>query len=143
MNFKRTPEEARELVAIALESGDYDQGQEMLHCTVDNTYCCLGVATCIYMNNEDHDINIETSPVYSYTCYDGVSDYLLGEVREWLGFATVDAVYKTSSLPDDNDTEGLSFKQIAKLFREPPPGLLDVEPSLRSRVYWRLKRWFA
>lgn len=122
MNFKHTPEEARNLVADALESGNYDQGHSVLHNILYNTWCCLGVATKVYMKHEEHNIKLEKKGLA--TTFDGNKILLLPSVKEWLGFNTNNGCYIGSSLITDNDTEGMSFIKIAKLFRNPPKGLL-------------------
>ena len=123
-----TPAEARDLVAQALESGEYEQGKGFL--CVDGKYCCLGVATEVYMKHYSQFISKTTSiikagKVTCYECWNEQStDYLLSPVREWLGFETSRGNFNESSLARLNDA-GTPFKEIAKLFRNPPEGLLE------------------
>lgn len=126
MNFRHTPEEARELVAIALESGAYKQGQGCLHNSVKDTYCCLGVAIRVFMSHEENSISVID---YSFArpleaTFDGEHAVLPSQVQEWLGFQELRGRYQTGYLVDDNDRNQLSFEQIAELFRNPPEGLL-------------------
>lgn len=126
-NFKHTPEEARELVAQALESGDFEQGVGRLY-NCDGTCDPLGVSIRVFMDHEEHNIKIE--PTHGGNKFNEEAFYLLPEVKEWLGFSTCRGHYngmynsRDCSLTIDNDKRGLSFEQIAKLFRNPPEGLL-------------------
>ena len=133
-----TPAEARELVAQALESGEYPQGTGCLS-RRDGKYCCLGVATEIFMEHNPGIIECATSGdgrnLYKYAQSQGKvvnysleeTDYLLKVVSDWLGFRTCQGYFGTSdscSLVHLNDT-GKPFSEIAKFFRNPPEGLLE------------------
>lgn len=48
--MNKIPEQAREIVATALESGEYIQGIEQLE--GGGRHCCLGVAIREFMNHE-------------------------------------------------------------------------------------------
>ncbi len=142
--FKHTPEEARELVAKALESGDYTQGNGFL-CREDR-YCCLGIACEMFIKHEAGGLTktggltkrgdsylkevqqygLEGDPVFS-------SAFLPSNVMAWLDFKYRDGTWdksmkvagtrSTSSMAATNDA-GVSFANIAVLFRNPPKGLL-------------------
>ncbi len=125
-----TPAQAREIVAQALESGEYAQGYGCLEDTGKLTHCCLGVATREFMKCEQHSITPKPAfPNSGEVSFDGSVRCLHQEVQAWLGFATRFGGYKSDS-PDDrislagaNDNK-VPFSEIAKLFRNPPEGLL-------------------
>ena len=118
-----TPAEARELVAQALESGEYKQGHGWL-CAYGR-YCCLGVATEVFMKHNPGIIETETPNVRMYKCGSAHEDRRLLEiVRRWLGFGDKSGFFNKDSLAALNDI-GTSFTEIAKLFRNPPEGLLE------------------
>jgi len=128
MNY--APEQARELVAQALESGDHIQGLSCLEDKRTNgmTYrCCLGVATRVYMEHEDNSITYSRGMGRTIFCESQGKEIcdvsLLPEVMEWLDFRTEDGDYGFESLVNEND-RGVSFIDIAKLFRNPPRELL-------------------
>ena len=125
-----TPAEARELVAQALESGEYEQGRMTL-CR-HNKYCCLGVATEIFMKHNPGVIEKidEGCSVVTYRHgEESTSACLLNPVWKWLGFNSRQGFlepsggYTRKTLADLND-KGTPFKEIAKIFRNPPEGLL-------------------
>ncbi len=128
-----TPAQAREIVAQALESGEYTQGQGCLE-REDGisgvTNCCLGVATREFMKCEQHSIT--PKPAFQNSgeiSFDGSVRSLSQEVQAWLGFNTRFGGYKSDS-PDQRislagaNDEKVPFSEIAKLFRNPPEGLL-------------------
>jgi len=142
-----TPEQARELVAQALESGEYTQGYGQLERNTPEgcTNCCLGVACrqfekhegTVYAYREEDDAN---------TCFEKEVTKLPYRVQQWLGFSNASGGYDTGYLTEDNDGDvvrnpdkglkldennqlvyagGKSFTEIAELFRNPPEGLLE------------------
>lgn len=122
--MNNTPTEAREIVAQALESGEYTQGYACLEDAGKHTHCCLGVATREFMKYEQHSIT--PKPVFphsSETSFDGSVRCLPQEVQAWLGFDKRFGNYSNTSLADKNDNK-VPFSEIAKLFRNPPEGLL-------------------
>jgi len=125
--MNNTPEQARELVAQALESGEHIQGTGCLERkNINGIYrCCLGVATRVYMEHENNSIicEHEQGKTVFRSGLDRRRDRLLTEVRVWLGFRSQNGGYKVGSLGHDNDN-GMSFTEIAKLFRNPPKGLI-------------------
>lgn len=135
MNY--TPEQARELVACALESGKYKQEQKMLHNYKTDKYCCLGLATHLFMLHESHNIKItqdsNSQKTYYNEEYHRKSTTLLFSVQNWLGFTYPNGAYgpwlpnyTRTGLAADND-KGMSFVEIAEKFRNPPAGLLLKE----------------
>lgn len=131
--FKCNPVEARELVARALTSRMYHQGEKLLkHCDEWGalTYCCFGVALEVFCANE-HNIpqwsNTSGDGCYTFE-FDGHDADLPPEVQEWLGFAHsmgkfIDDCNHQTSLTELNDN-GTSFDEIAEIFRNPPSSLL-------------------
>ncbi len=154
MTYKNAPAEARELVALALESGKFKQGEGAL-CR-DGKYCCLGVACEVFINTERPDFD-HGEGISIHSSQDGRhsfgpehdTSFLPFEVQEWLGFNGPEGHFELlyaedlmgydseemeldddpaswDSLADVND-HGVSFKLIAPLFRNPPEGLLCDE----------------
>ena len=126
MNY--TPEQARELVAQALESGEHIQGTGCLERkNINGLYrCCLGVAMRVYMEHENNSISC--SYTHQKTIFrsgpDRQHETLLPEVRRWLGLRSEHGGYESGSLIHDND-RGVPFVDMAKLFRNPPGNLLE------------------
>lgn len=125
--MNNTPAEAREIVAQALESGEYTQGIGCLERRDEIsgvTYCCLGVATREFMKCEQHSITTRRATIAGGTLFDDSSSHLPSEVKTWLGFATSSGDFdNNTSLADVNDQRH-PFSKIAELFRNPPEGLL-------------------
>ena len=145
--FNNTPEQARRLVAVALRSGKYKQGQGWLCRTPKGAdtpeYCCLGVATIVAMESEpiiSENLTTERTPgrddeVTRYIS-GGIPDqadaaFLPEVVQVWLGFRTNSGAYAavnglgSHSLTQINDSDGASFEDIAAVFETPPDGLLS------------------
>lgn len=78
--------------AEALESGEYEQGQNRLHDFVENTYCCLGVAEKIGLCKV-RDARYSVHPFASFNDHDLYNFVVL------------------------NDERGYSFEQIAEVIR--------------------------
>ena len=132
MNFKLTPEQARNAVADALESGEYTQGRFALHNLLNDSYCCLGVACDIFCKIEE-PLNRKPTDFKSRESIEGYDDCLPLKVQEWLGFTTkggnfAELIHDKGSLVALNDRTDLGFKFIATLFRNPPKGLCLEEP---------------
>ncbi len=131
MMFRHTPEEARNLVADALESGEYEQIVGWL--TLSHGHCCLGVACEVFMEVETDNFLEKTEGLRGTSQYAGSSSVLPIKVQNWLGFNSSDGEWKEEdddaediihdSLVARNDS-GTPFEEIAKLFRDPPEGLL-------------------
>jgi hypothetical protein len=118
-----------ELLANALESGEYKQGNFRLR--ANDEYCCLGVACDIYIKNvcgqwkfREHSQRYEFNIGYYYE-----GTYLPKQVMEWFGFSDVNPVLMaktedgcvgTASVLNDgiDGKNRKSFKQMAKLFRK-------------------------
>lgn len=73
------------LLVTALRSGDYEQGQGMLHHVPDNTWCCLGVACDIARKN---GLEIETAIFSGSERFGNTGSDLPPKVRDWYGFTT-------------------------------------------------------
>lgn len=128
--MNKTPAEAREIVANALESGEYTQGGTYLEFLSDDGFrhCCLGVATREFMKHESVDIDVKLGlGGQGCTAFDCSSVSLCITVRDWLGFRRSSGAYNLdqgrTALSINNDN-GMPFIEIAELFRNPPEGLL-------------------
>jgi hypothetical protein len=121
----------RKLLADALESGRFKQGEKFLCQKVDGNqlYCCLGVACELAMENgvrlvkEEYDAYMN---VFYYSGSNGqrITGVLPCEVKKWLGFTDNNGMFtnpllddQKMSLVDANDS-GSSFLEIAKMIRE-------------------------
>lgn len=123
--MNNTPSQAREIVAQALESGEYTQGVGCLERGDDVvTNCCLGVATREFMKCEQHSIIPVRASRSSDIIFGNNVTSLPKEVQTWLGFADRFGKYSGTTLADTNDYLKLPFSEIAELFRHPPEGLL-------------------
>ena len=106
----------------ALRSGEYKQGCGVLHNSSENTFCCLGVLTDLYI--KEHGGEWEDTKHTDAMMFDGQPYYLPIPVQEW---ADVDRAHEVlvkekgqrirRPLPWLNDHE-LDFKGIADLIEE-------------------------
>jgi len=110
----------------ALRSGSYKQGVGGLH-SIDqegnSTFCCLGVACNLYLN-EVGDLttrNARGNDIETSVAYGEEYSYLPRQVAEWLGLWSYDGTFldpenillpEERSLADLNDN-GTSFTDIA------------------------------
>lgn len=120
-------ENAKKLVA-ALRSGEYRQGQSVLHNNLDDSFCCLGVACDIYMK-ENGGRWLYNEDYYNGLEYLNQWKHLPNLVQKWLGFATPTGDYYQdddylSSLVELNDS-GKSFDEIADVIESEPLGLFE------------------
>lgn len=108
----------------ALRSGEYRQGEGMLHHVRDDNYCCLGVL-CDLASKAG--VEVYVSVEFNRTSYDGNAHSLPPSVQEWawldselpeVGLSTA-AVLEVGGSEDEpahlaglNDN-GWSFEQIA------------------------------
>ena len=131
MKFKLKPNEARAALIKALRSGEYKQCQGRLHNTIDNTYCCLGVATDLFCKLE-FPLDFKNNN-YGYGCFihNGLRETtaLLPIVQDWLGFKDDCGCFNSDiahspSLMGMNDS-GKTFNEIADVLEVPPPGMLQ------------------
>lgn len=106
----------------ALKSGKYKQTTEQLY--DGKGFCCLGVATDLYLKEKGKEWQKETS-----RCYGVESQFtelqtseLTTEIASWYGLDShsPEVNYKGTSrtLMSLNDQTGLSFKKIAKLIKK-------------------------
>lgn len=69
----------------ALESGDYRQGKTVLHNLETDTWCCLGVACKVALDN-GLSLEIDSrSFIPSTETFDTAGAYLPLRVQQWLG----------------------------------------------------------
>lgn len=98
----------------ALESGEYAQTDGALRHT--DGYCCLGVECDLYAKkHEDWVWNDSLQFMGKYSEYDGD---LPIPVQEYVGLATEDGQFNSTSLVDHNDTFENTFPEIAAVIRE-------------------------
>ena len=111
----------------ALRSGSYKQGVGGLH-SIDqegnSTFCCLGVACNLYLN-EVGDLttrNARGNDIQTPVAYGEEYSYLPRQVAEWLGLWSYDGTFldpenillpEERSLADLNDN-GATFREIAE-----------------------------
>ena len=135
MNY--TPERARHLVANALESGEYDQGTSALFCPHTCQYSCLGIATIIFMQHETHSIRFgKVDDGLKFISYNDASDIrLLLEVQKWLEFRYCNGGYMSRKSLAGHNNQGMPFNELAKLFRNPPRGLILEGSSALDYLY--------
>lgn len=108
-------EENREIWCKALEMGKYLQTTGRLQ--TRNGFCCLGVACEVA---EKHGINVKRDEGILI----GGNLLAMPEVFEWLGLQDGRGEMEDGrSLTIMNDSERLSFKEIAEVIRSKPDGL--------------------
>lgn len=103
------------MLADALESGEYKQGERALRNGPD-MFCCLGVACDLYA--KEHP---EKQSWSFFNAFMGETAVLPKTVKDWFGFKTVtggltNLVEGYPSLLELNDG-GKDFKYIAKVIR--------------------------
>ena len=106
MSYKFKPE-IKELLAAALESGEYDQCPNELHNEVKDAYCCLGVLAKLYIKQLPE--NTIENDIYDYAL-DGDQEIPNDEICSW----ALEDFVPGKSLPCDAWT----FKLPDKDFRE-------------------------
>ena len=134
----------RESLALALESGAYNQACGALRRTDESGYCCLGVAEDVRMH-EDSTAE-KWGPNGGILCADGYQHAVLTQITaQWYGWEqnpkvcskqqvldlfgeTLDEIQSSRlelftlnesiNMIQLNDTFNLSFVQIAKIIRE-------------------------
>lgn len=119
-------ENAKKWVA-ALRSGKYTQGRLYLK-TADGSFCCLGVACEVAIEN-GVEIEITGNGHADSYLYDGRQSNLPLTVRKWVGLQTANGDYENTV--DDkcliglNDIEKKSFSEIADFIESEPQGLFQ------------------
>ena len=113
----------------ALRSGEYKQGKRRLH-NCDNTFCCLGVLTDLYMKEKggswvpplkDDDESCFRYVVDTKTASQGAIPPR--KVCEWAGLRSQHGTHLAGeSLVSLND-RGSTFQEIADLIVSEPDGL--------------------
>lgn len=115
------------LFVTALRSGQYAQTRHTLHDTIDNSYCCLGVACRVAkLNGLELEEIEERSIHYGTASFNGVTTELPKAVIKWYGFDSdgdLSLVHhslddKSYTAMEANDRDGLSFSEIADLVEE-------------------------
>lgn len=113
----------RKLWINALRSGNYKQGKYRLR-SVDNKYCCLGVACEVAFQN---GVQLQIRHHFHLYFYDENDGYPPMIVRDFFGLITEAGDYvqdnNLSSLSTDNDTLNYNFDEIANIIESEPCGL--------------------
>jgi hypothetical protein len=105
-----------------LLSGDYEQGQGLLHHTNDNTFCCLGVLCEIAV--EAGVVTKELSTDRRWYCYKGLDHrsgvVLIDDVLKWAGLVSNGSavVYDDKETLASLNDKGILFKEIADVIEE-------------------------
>ena len=130
-------ENAKAWVA-ALRSGEYEQGQHVLH-SESNRFCCLGVACDLAVKagiignplfNGDASV-----PRFEYG--DGMWGTVPEKVRLWLCLKTSAGWYRANgdiALTSDNDDRNKTFLEIADIIESEPDGLFMPEEPAAGAV---------
>lgn len=115
----------------ALESGKYRQGWRVLHNTMSNTWCCLGVACDVISDR----IALERTSNDLEESFNGIVYFLPDEATAALGLNDRTGSTYGKTLTSMNDW-GTSFPQIAAFIRSMPPGLFvpEMEELLRPHL---------
>lgn len=93
-----------ELLAAALESGEYQQGRQQLHMKdyeAGDRYCCLGVACEVAVKN-GLELNVREDSEGTRS-YDGSITILPRAVAQWYGFARDNGGEDSPSPWENND----------------------------------------
>jgi len=114
-------EEAREAWCLALESREYAQTKAMLQ--GGKGYCCLGVACLVA---EQNGIAVEREKYTGANRLVGSSLHRQEAVLLWLGLQDGAGAFEGEagvSLVTLNDSQGMTFAEIAAVIRSNPRGL--------------------
>lgn len=108
----RTPNKERlRMWVAALRSGEYTQGQEVLHHNDTDTWCCLGVACDVARKN---GLTLETEIADSgVEVFDECHEYLPGSVQQWFGLPKCNPEFSETPASEWNDDREASFDEIA------------------------------
>lgn len=105
----------------ALESGDYKQGMGYLR--HDDSFCCLGVACDLYVQEHPGELEVSVYDGYvSYYSYGAEVAILPTQVQDWIGLRNRRGAYGGKQLTADNDRR-VAFADIAAAIRSEPEGL--------------------
>lgn len=105
---------------VALRSGEYKQGQMVLHNMANDSYCCLGVLCELYCK-EHPDLSVKSQCGHEFEYYFDAHEVLPPEIIEWAGF---DEFVSNPSLKLECDNKisiaelndnGKTFDEIANL----------------------------
>jgi hypothetical protein len=98
----------------ALRSGEYEQGKECLHDSSDNTFCCLGVLTDLYI--KEHGQQWHKPDGATHLTFEDEGGVLPSSVRTWAGlvFGSCSPYVSGRDLASHNDN-GMSFDELAQL----------------------------
>lgn len=108
--------EIKEKWIQALESGEYKQGRGGLR-NADDTYCCLGVLCGVYAKETGVQWGQAHRSINDYRLLDAEME-LPDAVKNWAGLNDRNPTIADSNAIDLNDSDELTFPQIAKLIQE-------------------------
>lgn len=111
-------EEIKKRWVAALRSGEYKQGQMVLHNVCNDSYCCLGVLCELYCK-EHPDLSVKSQCHHEFEYYFNVHEVLPTEIIEWadLDGANPIAEHWDTTIAEMNDS-GKPFSEIADLIEE-------------------------
>ena len=109
-----SPKKARSEWVKALRSGKYRQGTHVLRSTVDETYCCLGVACDLYSELEGNSMVKWKKNISSSWEFLGHICTLPNQVGRWLGIKPKSSFSQHLSARNDS---GETFEEIASYMR--------------------------
>ena len=101
----------------ALKSGKYQQGHEAL-CR-NNTFCCLGVLTDLYIKEHSLQWHKDVGGCWSL---DGEGGVLPSSVQAWAGLNDANPMILDNDATSHNDGTNASFEEIA--------GYIEQDPNL-------------
>ncbi len=123
--YKKWNPEAKAKVVAALRSGDYKQTTGCLHDI--GGYCCLGVASDVYLKERGLEWVKHSDPLSTLQGINSEYACLPSEVEDWLGADECNPHLYVKDVPTDDYAEGefsmsacnddlkLTFNQIADL----------------------------
>jgi len=99
----------------ALRFGEYKQGKGCLHDSSDNSFCCLGVLTDLYI--KEHDKDWRKPEDHTRLEFEGQRDVLPPSVTTWAGLDRSCSLLSGCDLATRNDN-GMSFYELAQLIED-------------------------
>jgi len=99
----------------ALRSGEYEQGLGCLHNSSDNSFCCLGVLTDLYI--KEHGQQWHRPNIRTRLTFQGEDAILPHGVMQWAGLNSACPRVGGSDIASHNDY-GISFNRLAAFIED-------------------------
>jgi hypothetical protein len=96
----------------ALRSGEYKQGQECLHDSSNNSFCCLGVLTDLYIKEYGQQWNKPDGD--TQLTFEDQGGVLPGSVITWAGLNMASPYVNGCDIASHNDN-GATFDILAEM----------------------------